>query len=338
MGMLFASKLGVRGADRMDDRRLFDLLYNLSSSFGHGSSSFPLITANVAHKAVLRGFEAARTTWRIFAAIGSLSDFKPHNRIRFSEQPALLKVNEGEPAPQGSYDEQQESIQCQSFARAVSWTFQLWKNEDTGTFQNRARSLGNASDRTIEKYVWDLFLMNLGAGPTMSDGNALFHTDHGNLAGTGAAPSQATLEAAMTRMSKQTDINSDPDTETPLGIMPAYALAGSTNAYEIEKIVGSLFSDSGATDARRRPQLQRVRNLEVVEVPTLTVRSENDWYLMADQDEAPSIEVGFLDGVQTPTTRVVDGGTVDGSTVVVRHYFDAAFTGGWQGVDRNPGQ
>ena len=53
----------------------------------------------------------------------------------------------------------------------------------------------------------------------MSDGKALFHTDHGNLAGSGAAPGETTLSAARLAMRKQTGLGGGLIDVTPYAVL-----------------------------------------------------------------------------------------------------------------------
>jgi hypothetical protein len=54
----------------------------------------------------------------------------------------------------------------------------------------------------------------------MADGNALFHTTHKNLAGTGAALAVEAVGAARVAMAKQTGL----DKKTVLNVRPAFLI------------------------------------------------------------------------------------------------------------------
>ena len=54
--------------------------------------------------------------------------------------------------------------------------------------------------RTIEQNVYAL----LESNPVLEDGYALFSPEHGNLAASGGAPGQASIQAADTAMNAQT--------------------------------------------------------------------------------------------------------------------------------------
>lgn len=69
-------------------------------------------------------------------------------------------------------------------------------NDDLGAFADLSRRMGQAAAETEAKTLVDLLETGSGNGPSMNDGKALFHTDHGNKAASGGAIADATLSAA----------------------------------------------------------------------------------------------------------------------------------------------
>ena len=62
----------------------------------------------------------------------------------------------------------------------------------------------------------------------------------------------------------------------------------------------------------------------------------NEWFLLADPSMHDGIEVGYLDGVDTPFLDQQDGWSVDGTEFKVR--IDAAATPmAWETMYKNPG-
>ena len=60
------------------------------------------------------------------------------------------------------------------------------------------------------------------------------------------------------------------------------------------------------------------------------------WYLAADPNRFDTIEVSYLDGIQTPYLDQQDGWTVDGTEFKVR--IDAVATAlAWEGLYKNAG-
>ena len=53
--------------------------------------------------------------------------------------------------------------------------------DDVAAVRAIPRRLGLAANRTLSSAVAALFTANSGAGPTLSDGDYLFHTNHSNV-------------------------------------------------------------------------------------------------------------------------------------------------------------
>jgi len=124
----------------------------------------------------------------------------------------------------------------------------------------------------------------------MADGAALFHADHKNLAGSGAAISVTSLGAARTAMRLQTGING-----AILNIVPRYLIVPAALESDAETILAALArpdqSNPGVANA------EFIRNLELVVDPRLDADSATAWYF---------ISVGSIDGFHDRYV-IVDG-------------------------------
>ncbi|MDN5863365.1 MAG: hypothetical protein L0H19_07945, partial [Salinisphaera sp.] len=149
--------------------------------------------------------------------------------------------------------------------------------------------LGMAGARGIERDVYAV----LNANPVLADGVALFHATHNNLAAAGAAPSVATLAAGRKAMANQTAPGDDAE---PLDLTPAVSVSEIETSEDIKVLVESRYDPSSA-NALEKPN--KVRGLvgDVVGTPRI---SGAEWYLFADANIAPVMEVVFLNGQNTP--------------------------------------
>ncbi len=121
--------------------------------------------------------------------MGSVSDFCAHKRYRTGSFGDLDTVNElAEFKSKSIPDGEAASIAATTKGNIASISRQAIVNDDLGAFTSLATKLGRAARRSIEADVYALLALNSGAGPTMGDGNALFHSSHGNVAGTAADP------------------------------------------------------------------------------------------------------------------------------------------------------
>ena len=174
-------------------------------------------------------------------------------------------------------------------------------NDDIGYIQNTTAGIGGAGQRTIERNVYTLIESN----PVLtSTGFALFSSQHANLAA-GAdigAPSVATLSIAKRAMSLQRSPASKNAAGTVieqgelLDVRPAIALA-STGLDDDIRVINEAQYDPDTENKLQRPNKSRGIVRDIVGSPRL---SQYPWYLFADPNVAPVIEVVFLNGQRDP--------------------------------------
>lgn len=294
-----------------------------------GTGDFPILLENALHKVLLTGYNTAPFTWNRFCAIGTLSDYRPHSRYHLSSFSDLLPTGEGGEYKNGTLgDGQKEVIQGSRKGRILQITPEVLVNDDLGAFTRVALALGQAAGRTIEKDVYALFALNGGNGPTMSDGNPLFHASHGNIAGTGAAPSVAAFDAARQALASQKDPGGNDylDITAALWLGPL-ALGGQA------RVVNDAQYDVDVSNKFQVPNKVRGMVRDVIDTPRL---AGNAWYLLADPAIEPVFEVAFLDGVQTPTLEQEVNFRTDGLSWKVVHKYGVAAVG-YRGIHKNPG-
>ena len=126
----------------------------------------------------------------------------------------------------------------------------------------------------------------------------LFHSDHKNLMGSGAKPSQATIQAIILQMQKQTDQFGEPIYMTPATIVVPVG-------YEFDLAV--IFHSAQVTGSANN-DINPLYNypLKVVQSPLLNAMAGANacpWFMLADQASARGIQVDYLNGQETPTVR-----------------------------------
>lgn len=274
----------------------------------HSTSDFANVLANVAGKALLKGYTDAAETFPEWTGKGTLTDFKPTRRVDAGLFDSLAEVVEGAEYTFGTMGDRGETIQLATYGKKFAITRQAIINDDIGIFTKLPAKMGAAAKRTVGNLVYAVLINNAA----MSDGAALFHATHKNL-GTAGAISTASLDEMRTKMATQRD----PDEKTQaLNIRPAYllvpvALEGTANA-----IISAEF-DSAEGD-KRIPN--KVRNLaKVISDARLDIASTTAWYGAASPAVVDTIEVDYLDGVEEPYLESKDGWDVDGVEFKVRH-------------------
>ncbi|MBO2658133.1 ClpP-like prohead protease/major capsid protein fusion protein [Shewanella algae] len=272
-------------------------------AFTHSSSDFGNILLDVANKSVLKGWEAQPESFERFCKKGQLSDFKIANRVGLDGFKALDKVEEGVEYKYATLSDHGEKIMLATYGKIFSITRQAIINDDMNMLMSVPEKMGRAAKRTIGNLVWAIITGN----PKMSDNKALFHADHKNL-GSGA-PSVETISALCELMESQMI------GEESLNIQPAFAMVPPNLKRTMLQTVKSSSVKGADVNAGIANPIQDL--LEVISEPRLKTNSDKAWYVAAGLGE-DTIEVAYLDGIDTPYIEQQDGFTVDGVATKVR--------------------
>lgn len=293
-------------------------------AFTQSTSDFPVLLESAMHKTLQGAYATAPDTWSRFCSIGSVSDFRAHKRYRVGSIGNIDAINElGEFVNKAIPDGESSSITAATKGNIINLSRQAIINDDLSAFVGLSAMLGRAARRTIEADVYAL----LASNPTMGDGVALFHASHNNL-GTGGAPSVTTIEEARTLLAKQKDISGNDF----LDLRPALWLGPMATGGDVRVANDSQY-DPDTANKLQRPNKVRGLFRDVIDTPRIL---DTKWYVFADPQDAPVIEVAFLDGQDMPFLEMEEGFSVDGSRWKVRlDYGTAAID--WRGAVRNAG-
>lgn len=289
----------------------------------HSTSDFVEVLANVANKAMLKGFMEADETFDAWTAAGVLTDFKPAKRVDLNLFPNLAEVIEGAEYTYATMGDRGESIQLATYGRMFPITRQAIVNDDMNAFTRIPARMGRAAHRTIGNLVYAILVDN----PTMSDNVDLFHNTHGNLAGSGAVPTSVTVGVGRAAMARQ----KDPDQHAAggLNIRPAFLIVAS----ELEGLAKTLMAaenDPGKADRVPNPVYGMAQVIADARIPAYA------WFLAANPNQHDTIEVAYLNGNRQPTLEQRDGWNVDGVEFKVR--IDAGVKAlDYRGLYKNPG-
>ena len=135
--------------------------------------------------------------------------------------------------------EAKELWQLKTYGKTFGLTRKALINDDLGAFGRVTMELGRAAAETENNALAALLLAN-GA---MSDGVALFHASHGNLAASPAAIGEASVSAARLAMRSQTGITGE-----RISVTPRYLVVGPEIETEAEKFLATI----NPTSSRRR--------------------------------------------------------------------------------------
>lgn len=254
------------------------------------TSDYPQIISGAVGNVVARRIAQAMPALARLSREISRDDYRPARSLTLSATSMPQEVNEGGEITFTTADEKGEFLPVpRDFASGYNFTNRAMVNDSTAL-----NLLAQIGDRMVQGAIerWRAVLLepllaNSGAGQNMSDGNALFRTQRGNLAATGGALSITTLDAARVAMRRQTGLRGE-----LLAIDPKFLLVPP----ELETVAQQIVAPIQAVEASKANPFADM--LEVVVEPGLT--STSAWYLVADPTIYDGLTHCFLDGQSSP--------------------------------------
>lgn len=289
----------------------------------NSTSSFPIALSNVANKALMQGYEIAPSTFANWAGKGSNRDFKPAKRFLISEAAELKLVPEGGQFKDSQMSEAGTNVSVLTFGRTFSLTRQAIINDDLGVFNDISSKFGRAAKSKINNMVYDL----LSGNTVLEDGKALFSADRKNLATAGSELSIVSLAAGVAAMRRQKHIGENRN----LNISPTYLIVPpelEALAYQVVKSV---------VDPARSNDTVNPFSGRFTIVVDAALTDPHAWYLASRPTDVQTIEVTYLNGVETPRLETQTGFKVDGIEYKVAIDCNATAID-FRGLYKNPGK
>ena len=260
----------------------------------------------------------SRQAWRRIASdISPINDFRTQNRFRVGGYDTLDTVGQGSTYPQlVSPTDEQATYAVAKRGGVDDLTMETIANDDVNAVRAIPTNMGLAAILTLYRAF---FITQLSANPTIYDSVALFHSGSHANTDTGAGLAQSTLSTGRRKMRSHSRLG---ETSGALSLIPRFLLVPN----ELEEIAFQLTNSAvavpstpaGASDT---PNIHQSMEALVIDEWT----DENDWVIVADPAEAPTIEVGFYRGMEDPEILVQDQPavgsvfTADKITYKVRH-------------------
>jgi phage major head subunit gpT-like protein len=177
-------------------------------------------------------------------------------------------------------------------------------NDDLGAFGDLVTQAGRAAARGENALMYTL----LNANGALSDGVAMFHANHANLAGSGTAITVAAIGAGRAAMRKQKNIGGS---ET-LNLTPSILLVGPDKETEAEQFLASIVAAQSSNVNPFAGKLKPVADAAI---------SGNTWHLFADPADAPNFIYGYVGDAEGPMITQERPFGVDGMALQVLHDF-----------------
>ena len=309
-----------RGSSQQE---IADIMRHRSGVGGMGNADLPALVENIMNKMMMTPLTPAEENWRSLAKVGSLQDFKQTSRVNMGSASNLKEIPNGGPIERGYITDFKEYLQARTFGVELVVEYQTLRNDDVGALTQLPLEIRRKGNRKVGDLVWAI----LTANPTLAaTGAAVFTSGQGNLITSGAAPSVTTIEAGFAWMATQKapsptgDDTNDPgdplNTQARILAVP-YALKG-----RADQLMQSMYDPDAASGSQTANTV--MGRLEVVADARLDTFNSSGWFMLADANQAPTIEVGFLDGQETPVVMQEDDWSTRGVKFAVWHDFDVA--------------
>lgn len=272
----------------------------VGAAFTHTSSDFGHVLMNVSEKAMLRGWENSGETFNRWAKKGTLSNFHTAHRAGLGGFPSLPKVKEGAEYQYVTADDRAAPIALATYGGLFSITRQAIINDDMSVFQSIPANMGRAASRTIGDLVYAILMSN----NNFTDGKPLFHNDHGNI----VTNAEGFVPAALGEARKQMRMQQDRHGNT-LNIAPGFVIVPAA----LESIAMQVLRSTSVPGAETNSGIMNPVNSlgELVVESRLDAHSPDSWYVAAELG-SDTVEVAYLDGVDTPYLEQQEGWSVDG--------------------------
>ena len=255
------------------------------------------ILSNVANKFLLEGFFSVERTWRNICAVRNVSDFKTVTSYRLIGKDQYEQVSPGGELKHGTLGEESYTNKADTYGLILSIDRRDIINDDLGAITTVPRKLGRGSGLKINDVFWATFLAN----------STFFTADAKNyLSGADTALSIDGLTKSEVAFMDQVDSDNK-----PIGIMPAILLvptALSALGTQLYKSMELRDTNSNQKYPIANPHQGKFR-VEVsryLSNARYTGNSSKAWYLLADPNDLPVIEVAFLNGQESPTIETAE--------------------------------
>lgn len=283
---------------RMGKNDLWDMAVR---QFLSPTASFPAILDQAIQKSIVHQYQLVPTTYDLWTSKGSLPDFKPSKAHEYTIGGGQFdKVTEGGELKHSTLDTSMNPLRkLDTYGTQFTMTREAFINDDIGFLSEMPGQYARVAKRKINKQVYEVIVKN----HAVYDGVTLFEADaHKNLIATGTAPTIESVQKMMMKLLRQTD----PFGESIM-VQPKYILVPVGYGFLMSQLLETAQVDVEGIGSHTANALYKYRTqLQVVEegaINALAGSSAVPWYIVGDKTTAKSVQVDYLNGMETPSFR-----------------------------------
>jgi hypothetical protein len=255
----------------------------------------------VARRILLHSYSEADSSYRSFARIVSVPDFRLHHLLRLSALKSLAPVAQGGEMSHGILTEEPTiTFSASTFGQLLCLDRRMLENDDLGVFSYNVDNMGRAASRSLSDLVWQTILANEGDHFSTANDNLLTGAD--------SCLTHESLSKAIEKLETRQDRDgNDLDFRATTIIVPPALKNKAREILNSEVLIAVGMEKS----ERVRPSgnvlngaLNLVVDARIQNVKKFPGASAKRWYLAANPVHVPVI-VGFLNGRETPTIETL---------------------------------
>lgn len=260
--------------------------------------SLPNVFSNVANKFLRMGWDAVDDTPMRIAAIRPVNDFKEITTISLTGGLLFQEVGQGGEIQHGSIGEETYGNKVKTRGIMFSITREDIRNDDLGALTQIPKRIGRGGKLTLNHVFWTEFL-----NPSVAN---FWHTNNANV-NTGVADmTVGGLAATEAIFMDQTDPDGNPMLSQPaILLVPTGLKAAALTLMSSERLIdgtGTTIQGDGNIWRGRF----RVESSPYLSNTAYTGFNATAWYMLADPNDIPVIEIAALDGRVEPIVETAD--------------------------------
>lgn len=276
-------ELASAGGERFNARDQDALLQRAVGA--HSTSDFPLLLADAANKSLLAQYQAAAPTYRKWAARKPFVDFKDHSFLRAGDFPAFREINEAGEVKYGTISENAEKVRAKEYGTGIAIGRRALINDDLSALSDFSSQIAIRAAADENKLAYGV----LAANGALSDGKAIFHTDHGNLAAAGAAIDATSVALAVAALRAQKSLDG-----LVLNLQPAFLVVGPAQEVAARQILAAIMPTKSSDVNVWAGFAELIVDANII---------GNGWYVFAEPSAAPVVVYGYVGGSEGPQVR-----------------------------------
>lgn len=239
-------------------------------------------------------------------------DFKTQTLVQMGNSSTLEEVPEHAPYPSGTRDEKSGDFNVTKFGQVFGMSFEGMVNDDLGSFNDQAASMGRAARRTMGDHFAALLTPTNGA-TAIVDNAALFTSSHNNTSS--GSIDTAGLSAARSAIAKQKGYEGE-----TLRLSPALMIVPEALYDTALMAMRSTHALIGANYQAQTPNVHMGRYTIHTE-PRIDDDNAAKWFMLASPAQRAALGYATLMGYDSPTVDRTVVRDVDGYSWQIRHVF-----------------